>query len=85
MLSMAPAFKAATGSKGVNGSVYYDDINYQPGGVGSAIHLVAQKNSNCLARSTQDLFPLVQQSEVWLASSYSHWFTISYYFLSAIV
>ncbi|MDK6522531.1 LCP family protein [Alloscardovia omnicolens] len=45
MLSMALAFKAATGSKGVNGSVYYDDINYQPGGVGSAIHLVAQKNS----------------------------------------
>ncbi|WP_418968715.1 LCP family protein [Alloscardovia omnicolens] len=44
MLSMAFAFKNATGAHGVTGSVYYDDVDYRPGDVGSAIHLVAEKN-----------------------------------------
>ncbi|WP_018143549.1 LCP family protein [Alloscardovia criceti] len=46
MISMALAFKDATGSKGVTGSVYYDNLDYEPGGIGSAVHLDAQQNAD---------------------------------------
>ncbi|OTA27076.1 hypothetical protein B9G54_02200 [Alloscardovia macacae] len=45
MLSMALAFRDATGAQGVTGSVYFDNLDYEPGGIGSAVHLDASRNT----------------------------------------
>ncbi|TCD54620.1 LytR family transcriptional regulator [Alloscardovia theropitheci] len=45
MISMALAFRDASGSHGVTGSVYFDNLDYEPGGIGSAVHLDAEKNT----------------------------------------
>ncbi|MFT8988465.1 MAG: LCP family protein [Bifidobacterium psychraerophilum] len=45
LLQMALAFKAASGSNGVTGSVYWTDPDYYPGGgVGSTVKLDADRN-----------------------------------------
>lgn len=49
MLAMALAFRDATGSHGVTGSVYFDDLNYTPGNIGSAVHLDEEKNNELFA------------------------------------
>ncbi|MFD0704856.1 LCP family protein [Alloscardovia venturai] len=56
MISMALAFRNASGANGVSGSVYYDSLDYRPGGVGSAIHLDTQKNN--------DLFTKLRAGEI---------------------
>lgn len=46
MVSMALAFRDATGKNGVNGSVYYQNIDYRPAsGIGSCILLDGTKNT----------------------------------------
>ncbi|WP_165773757.1 LCP family protein [Bifidobacterium felsineum] len=55
LLDMALAFKDATGSKGISGSVYWSDPNYYVDGVGSSVLLDDQKNTelfNQLAAGT---------------------------------
>lgn len=50
MISMALAFRDASGSNGISGSVYYDNLDYEPGGIGSAVHLDAEKNTQLFAQ-----------------------------------
>ncbi|KFJ00994.1 transcriptional regulator [Bifidobacterium stellenboschense] len=45
LIDMALAFKDATGSKGVTGSVYWSDPDYQVDGVGSSVLLDDTKNT----------------------------------------
>lgn len=45
LLDMALAFKDATGAKGVTGSVYWSDPDYQVDGVGSSVLLDDSKNT----------------------------------------
>ncbi|WP_241227164.1 LCP family protein [Bifidobacterium callimiconis] len=58
LLSMALAFKAATGTKGVTGSVYYTNTDYYPkSGIGSTVLLNESKNTelfNQLEAGTHD-------------------------------
>lgn len=44
LLKMALAFKSASGTNGVTGSVYWTDPDYYPGNVGSTVRLDASKN-----------------------------------------
>ena len=57
LLQMASAFRSATGSGGVTGSVYYSSVNYQPAsGIGSCVLLDDDKNLDlfkALSRGTQ--------------------------------
>ncbi|MBT1174850.1 LCP family protein [Bifidobacterium sp. LC6] len=53
LMSMALAFKDATGSKGVSGSVYWSDADYYVDGVGSSVLLDDQKNSELFAQLAQ--------------------------------
>lgn len=53
MISMALAFRDTSGQNGVTGSVYYTDLNYQPGYVGSAIRLDTKRNTK-LFKSLQN-------------------------------
>ncbi|WP_240541966.1 LCP family protein [Bifidobacterium sp. CP2] len=45
LLDMALAFKAATGSKGITGSVYWTNPDYQVSGVGSSVLLDDSRNT----------------------------------------
>lgn len=49
LLSMALAFKDATGSKGVNGSVYWTNPDYRVNGVGSSVLLDDARNTELFA------------------------------------
>lgn len=57
LLQMAQAFREATGSGGVTGSVYYSSVDYQPSsGIGSCVLLDDDKNADlfkALSRGTQ--------------------------------
>ena len=45
LLTMALAFKSATGSNGISGSVYWSDPDYYVDGVGSSVLLDDAKNT----------------------------------------
>ena len=44
---MALAFKSATGSNGISGSVYWSDPDYYVDGVGSSVLLDDARTPNC--------------------------------------
>lgn len=51
LIDMALAFRAATGGKGVSGTVYYTSQDYQPAsGIGSCILLDSTNNHNLFSR-----------------------------------
>ena len=74
LLTMALAFKSATGSNGISGSVYWSDPDYYVDGVGSSVLLDDAKNTelfNQLADGTYkagtvgNLADVLRQSTVW--------------------
>lgn len=50
LINMALAFKDATGSKGISGSVYWTDPDYYVDGVGSSVLLNDEKNTELFAQ-----------------------------------
>ena len=74
LLTMALAFKSATGSNGISGSVYWSDPDYYVDGVGSSVLLDDAKNTelfNQLADGTYkagtvgNLADVLRQSTIW--------------------